>query len=172
MLPDMGQQGIVGDRLRERLRAERERRGWSQAEVAKILLENYPGMYGGTHRTTIAKIEAGERAVHVMELHAFANLFQTTVDDLMGRSQDRNDLVLAMSKLTSVAHRSAGEVKALSEHIKYELEDVKYHAEPKFATISARGIIEQAQTALNALHAARVTLNELADQFPPVGSRK
>ena len=75
----MGKQGRVGDQFRERLRSERVRRDWSQSDVAKMLSDK--GI-DGIYPTTIAKIEAGDRAVRIDELLAIADLFEVSLDGL------------------------------------------------------------------------------------------
>ncbi|OBB73161.1 hypothetical protein A5759_16270 [Mycobacterium sp. 852014-52144_SCH5372336] len=73
-----------------RVRRERERRDWSQAELAKLLQDR--GI-ASVYPTTVAKIEAGERAVRIDEATALADIFEVSVDALLGRSasfeQDR-----------------------------------------------------------------------------------
>jgi transcriptional regulator with XRE-family HTH domain len=66
------------------MRAERERRGWSQADMAKMLSrKGIQSMYP----TTVAKIEAGERAVRIDEANAIADLFEVSLDSLLGAHQ-------------------------------------------------------------------------------------
>lgn len=73
----------VEDRFREHVRRERERREWTQADLAKRLHAN-----GLEHiiASTVAKIEAGTRAVRIDEANVIANVFETSVDALMGRT--------------------------------------------------------------------------------------
>jgi hypothetical protein len=66
-------QGKFGNRLRLRLRDERERHGWSQVALAEMVTRS--GVV--CHTSTIAKIESGFRAVRVEELKIFADLFMT-----------------------------------------------------------------------------------------------
>src|ERR1700742_3389366 len=101
----MGKSGSVGYLLRNRIRDEREHRGWSQAELAQALVTR--GMIG--HTSTIAKIELGLRGVRIDELCAFADLFGMSVDTLLGRG-GTNDLAWAISKLTGNAQKIAVEI--------------------------------------------------------------
>lgn len=79
----MGKQSFVETRFRERVRRERELRDWSQAELAKLLQDR--GI-ASVYPTTVAKIEAGERAVRIDEATALADIFDVSVDALLGRS--------------------------------------------------------------------------------------
>jgi transcriptional regulator with XRE-family HTH domain len=78
----MGTNELVKTELRNALFRLRDSRGWSMAAMADILrgkgITAYP--------TTIAKIEAGDRAVQVDELVAFAEIFGVSVDTLLGHT--------------------------------------------------------------------------------------
>jgi transcriptional regulator with XRE-family HTH domain len=67
--------------FRRQLRAEREHRGWSQAEMVVRLKDHGIDLPA----TAIAKIETGVRGVSVSEASAIADLFGTSVDQLIGR---------------------------------------------------------------------------------------
>lgn len=79
-----GDEGLQ-ERFARRVKYEREIRGLSQADLAKLLSES--GFH--TQPTTIAKIEARERdrprTIRLDEAAAIAEVFDTTVDDLIGR---------------------------------------------------------------------------------------
>ena len=60
--------------LANRLRAARERLGFTQAEVAERL---------GVHRPTISEIEAGRRGISSDEVSQFARIYATTVGALL-----------------------------------------------------------------------------------------
>ena len=100
----------VDDLLRDNLRNERERRKLTQTQVAEMLLTRVRSM----HTSTVAKIEAGTRAVHADELSAYADIFGVSVDALLGRTRDGTDLAWAVAKLTSSAQKTASEVHALT----------------------------------------------------------
>ena len=78
----MSMQKWADDRFGKRVKAERERRGWSQAEMAKILSDK--GLRP-MHPTTVAKIEAGDRSVRINEAVGMADLFEVSMDSLLGR---------------------------------------------------------------------------------------
>lgn len=75
----MGRDNRVQTHFREQLRAERERLGWSQAEMAKALSANgFP-----LHASAIAKIEAGDRAVRIDEAVAIADALDVELEDML-----------------------------------------------------------------------------------------
>lgn len=61
--------------LAENLRAARAAAGLSQQQVAGVV---------GIQRTSLSDIENGSRAVSALELKAFAELFETSTDALLG----------------------------------------------------------------------------------------
>lgn len=156
----MGNTLRVGIRLRERLKAERERRGWTQLDVAQGLQKW--GVY--IYDTTIAKIEAGDRSVQTDELDAFANMFNISVDALLGRNAANTDLVWATSKLTSNAQKVVNEVNNLYTRIDGDLQDVKYYS--AHSPENVRKVCDAAQDALNGLQKAATQLTTLAGLFP------
>lgn len=77
----MGNADPFAKRFRERLRSEREARKWSQADVARMLADRNVSTYA----TTVAKIEAGDRAVRLDEAVAIADIFGMSMDAFLGR---------------------------------------------------------------------------------------
>ena len=69
---------VTDEQFAARLREERERKGWSQADVARRM----GGPEQGWHPQTVQKIESGHRKVSVGEAKALAGVFETTVDRL------------------------------------------------------------------------------------------
>jgi transcriptional regulator with XRE-family HTH domain len=118
----MGSQGRVGDQFRKRLQAERNRRDWSQEHMAKMLLNK--GIRG-IYPTTIAKIEAGDRAVKIDELTTMAELFGVSVDALLGRkSNEGRDLDYLLDALTDAAFTSRTELRRVSKTLQDRLDDI------------------------------------------------
>jgi transcriptional regulator with XRE-family HTH domain len=106
----MGRQPSVEDYFRKRLRAERERRKWSQAHMAKLM--STKGIE--VHPTTIAKIEAGDRSARIDEVAAIADLFEVSLDTLLGRSTTpKNDRMYAFRALLDAAHQAKVEVSTI-----------------------------------------------------------
>ncbi len=104
----MGKRKWTDDHFSNRLKTEREQRGWSQAEMAKMLRDN--GIEP-MHWTTVAKIEKGTRSVRIDEAAGIADLFGTSVDVMLGRgAKQRVDLIHTLSAVVDTAYRSATQV--------------------------------------------------------------
>jgi transcriptional regulator with XRE-family HTH domain len=71
----------VTARFRDTIRAERERRGMTQSQLAAVMTEHgVPARW-----STIAKIEAGDRGVPIGEAAAIADAFGVSLSRLVGR---------------------------------------------------------------------------------------
>jgi hypothetical protein len=122
-----------------------------------MLSEKVPGVYP----TTIAKIEAGDRAVRVGELDGIATLFGASVDLLLGRYSDRDELTLVAQRLQGLAHENAGHMGDFRETLTSVLDDVRYYADLE-ASGTADALIQAADTALAAINGAQQALSALA----------
>lgn len=67
----------------------REKKGWSQGELARYLGDTGTE---GFHQTTISRIEKGERPVRLGEARAIARVFGSTVEQ-MTMSAENSDVV-------------------------------------------------------------------------------
>lgn len=76
--------------------------------------------------TTVAKIEAGERAARIDEIVAVADIFGVTVDALVGRSprRQRRDKSLVFSALVGFMQQVAGQTEALEAALRDRLADL------------------------------------------------
>jgi len=99
----MAIQTAVEARFRKRVKKQRDRRGWSQADVAKMLGDK--GIKG-IYPTTVAKIESGERAVRIDEATALADLFETRLDVETSLTQLLERRFLARQLLLQLGNRS------------------------------------------------------------------
>lgn len=110
--PNMGKQSSVETRFRERVKRERERRGWSQSDLAKRL--SVKGIHS-IYATTVAKIESGDRAVRIDEAAALADLFDVSTDALMGRAAmaERDRLYAVKDAAQQAAYTVGGVVNTL-----------------------------------------------------------
>jgi transcriptional regulator with XRE-family HTH domain len=113
----MGRQSGVETSFRERMKRERQARDWSQADLAELLqgrgLEHI-------YSTTVAKIESGERAVRIDEATAIADLFEVSVDSLLGRNVERgSDLAYTLRFVLDVARRSAQQTAAIADALEF-----------------------------------------------------
>lgn len=84
--------------IAERLREARKLAGLSQGNVAKML---------GLHRPSVSEIEAGNRRVSAQELARLAEIYDVSVDWLLGETPDALDaqdprLELAARELTKL----------------------------------------------------------------------
>jgi transcriptional regulator with XRE-family HTH domain len=163
----MSKQGWIGDLLRHRIRSERERHDWSQAQVAQALSEHKIE----AQASTVSKMESGERGVRADELIAFAEIFGLSVDVLVGRGTNGLDVVWAASRLTSTAHRMVGELLILQKRIADETQDLIGYADRDCKRESVADLVERANRAHGALHRARESLTAVARQFPLIGVR-
>ena len=98
----MGLRELTDSQFGKRVREERERRGWSQEELAKRLTDKGILVYS----STIAKIESEKRprAARLGEAVGIADLFELSVDALLGRQgPDDSTLTFALAVLCSYA---------------------------------------------------------------------
>lgn len=119
----MGIQKWTDKRFGERVKDEREHRGWSQANMAKMLSDN--GIHP-MHPTTVAKIEAGDRSVRINEAVGIADLFEVSVDSLAGRKPgaQRGELTYLLRVFRDTADRSSQQVWAILETIREQLKEL------------------------------------------------
>lgn len=113
---NMGRAERARDYFRKRLKAERAAKGWSQADLAKMLSDK--GI--PVHSTTIAKIEAGDREVRIDEAAAMADLFGTSVDALLGRISPGldSDIAHSVNVLQETAQRAARDLASVIEDVR------------------------------------------------------
>jgi transcriptional regulator with XRE-family HTH domain len=119
----MGRRQQTEDYFGKRVKAEREHRDWSQAQMAKLLSDNGIPMM---HPTTIAKIEAGDRAVRIDEAAGIADLFGVSLDSLLGRRAGLEDdeLTYRLRALRDVAAKHLLEVGVIANAVSDRLTDV------------------------------------------------
>lgn len=162
----MGSQNRIGNLFRVQLKLERTRRGWSQLQLANAVASRHKmAMYS----TTIAKLEAGDRGVTVDELFAFAEIFGTSVDALIGHRPGGTDVMWAASKLSSNAHRFVGEVISLQERLSGDVGDLAYYADRDQHREAVQPLIDAGNRSYAALFAASDALSRLAGEFPMPG---
>jgi transcriptional regulator with XRE-family HTH domain len=139
----MASQGVIYDQFRQRLRDERERRGWSQQKVADLLAAH------------------GSRGIRLDMLWAFADIYGVSVDALLGRSGRSGDLAWAVSKLASNAQKAATEVDMVAHRLRTEYDEVR-----AMCRNDELPLLEVGGSALMQLSLASSALSHLADQFP------
>jgi transcriptional regulator with XRE-family HTH domain len=117
----MGRNQDAEYRFRKRLRDERERRKWSQAHVAKLLCDR--GIQ--VHPTTVAKIEAGERAARIDEIAAVADIFEVSLDMLLGRSvAPKNDDLYVLRALVDATAQASWQVSTIETTLRDRIAQV------------------------------------------------
>ena len=121
--PIVGRETFMEARFRERVRQQRQQRKMSQADLANRLGDK--GIKG-IYPTTIAKIESGERAVRIDEAAALADLFEMSLDSLLGRNPgaEITELDFQLRTLRDTARQSYQQVYASLEVLRELLEDL------------------------------------------------
>jgi transcriptional regulator with XRE-family HTH domain len=118
----MGRQSAAETSFRERMKRERQTRDWSQADLAELLQGR--GL-GHIYPTTVAKIESGERAVRIDEATAIADLFEVSVDALLGRNVERgSNLAYILRSVLNIARQSALQTAAIADALGDSLVDL------------------------------------------------
>jgi transcriptional regulator with XRE-family HTH domain len=100
--------GYDDEAVRERLRAERESRGLTQAELAEQLIKHG---FDKAHWNTVAKIEAGTRRLQLSEAAALADAFAMSLDSLIDRHPP------AAGNLSYAAEKLEATVRAVSRDL-------------------------------------------------------
>lgn len=164
----MGKQSFVETQFRERVRRERERRDWSQAELAKLLQEK--GI-GSVYPTTVAKIEAGERAVRIDEATALADIFDVSVDALLGRSANfERDRLYAVQDAALQASAGVSAIATTLMNVFPELDGLEFDNRKAVTAAAHRALaaLSQASDALMVV-TGQPTIDEIADAItqPP-----
>jgi transcriptional regulator with XRE-family HTH domain len=117
----MGKRKWIEDHFSKHLRTERDSRGWSQTEMAEMLSDKGIPM----HWTTIAKIEKNDRSVRIDEAAGIADLFDTSVDALLGRKvRPGNDLAYILRAVLNTARQSAEQTAAIADALGVGLVDL------------------------------------------------
>jgi transcriptional regulator with XRE-family HTH domain len=119
--------------FRKRLKDERDRRGWSQEELAKRLGERGVAV----HASTIAKIETNARAVRLDEAAAIADLFGLSLDTLLGRKAVEDDQDHAINVLAEEAQRLVSDLSQIRDRLDRAYRDL----EAQFDSTSIEGLL-------------------------------
>jgi transcriptional regulator with XRE-family HTH domain len=84
--------GLSEENAAERVRLERERRGWSTGELAKRMTEaGYP-----INQSSVWRIESGEprRRINLNEAIGFAKVFDLSLEDFLGPSTSPEEKIM------------------------------------------------------------------------------
>lgn len=162
----MGSQTPIEIRFRDNVRHERKRRGWSCAEVANDLRDRgFPHIVA----STVSKIESGDRAVRIDEAAGFADLFGVSTETLLGRPSGGADLMWAISKLSSNAHKMINEVSSLQQRLRADAQDVADYANRSDRTSEIASTLAAVGMSHAALENAKQAIVRLAGEFPLPG---
>jgi transcriptional regulator with XRE-family HTH domain len=137
--------------FRKQLRRERERRGWSQAHLTKLLSDN--GL--ATYPNLVAKIEGGDRPARVDEVAAVADLFDVSMDVLLGRSvTPKDDLIYVLRGLSHTAQQASWQIESLETTLRDGAAEVIALAPGKSMANTFASGCERAADALAQAHEA------------------
>lgn len=116
------------ERFARRVKFEREARNLSQSDLAKLLSKR--GFRA--HSTTIAKIESRDgarpRTIRLDEAAAIAEIFGTTIDDLLGNPR-KFDRQAAVDRVPKVALRTLRSIESAVEQLDQAIDAL--HVDPE-----------------------------------------
>ena len=136
----------IDDRFGNRLKAERERRGWTQPELAQMLSNK--GIEP-MHATTIAKIEAVRRSVRINEAVGIADLFGVSLDSLLGlKWRPKGDEIdYALRVLHDAARQSAYHARLAADGLNKQLRELDIVPSDLDADDELRPLLGEAEAA-------------------------
>ena len=153
------------DHFAEQIRLARERKQWTQRELAeRMSSKNGPPV----HWTTVAKMEKGERSVRIDEAAVLADLFDTSVDVLLGRKAHRGDETdYLIAAAVDTARRSSMELAAIQTALNDAFADIE-DVEGLEALHTAAARVEDALR-LAGEGLARIAYFRMTGKVPPTG---
>lgn len=131
---------------------------WSQAELAKLLRRK--GLES-VYATTIAKIESGDRAVRINEAEALADLFELSIDALLGRTAPKTDVRYAARALHDAVEQTAWQLEVIEAGVRDRLADLEAFPGPKGFAL---GFPDAAAAACDQLADVRTAFRDSLDQ--------
>lgn len=168
----MGRESLSQIHFRKKTRHEREQRGWSQAELAKMLTaKGIDNMYP----TTVAKIESGDREVKLDEATAIADLLEMSLDALVARhsrKRQEDETTYYLRELRDNARRYSGQVSQLSCSVDGDVSNVSIDGVPEDITEDWKEISDRADRAVYDLQTVAYDLNEIANDATEILSRR
>jgi transcriptional regulator with XRE-family HTH domain len=137
-------------------------RDWTQPQMAKMLNSKGIAPMGAS---TIAKIEAGTRSVRINEAVAIADLFEISLDSLLGRKQlgKLNQLAQDLLMLRSVADRYVVDLRVMATEIIRRVPDAGLIEVPQDSIEQVREINSDSDLLWQDLDAAVEHLNNIRD---------
>ena len=164
--------GLADERFAVRIREERERRHWSQAEVAKQMTERgWP-----YHPQTVQRNEAGHRKVTVGEGKALAEIFGTTVDRLTwpGKEASAAGLLTMFTVRAEEAWQQVASWASTLQHAQRQLRSTLASVERDgyFGSDEIRRYAEEARYALGLTAESAVTEAGRSEEEEPDGEQE
>lgn len=138
----------TGLQFGKNLKLERERRGWTQEQLAQKLRD--AGLQ--SHWATVSKIENGERSVRVDEAAAIADLFDNmSIDALVGRTANPGaDDTYTIQKAAQLVQRSHWQNRELADELRGHADNLTgRHPELAKQIIAVAKALEKASEAAN-----------------------
>jgi len=171
----MGRREQTANHFGKRVRDEREHRGWSQSQMAKLLSDNKIPMI---HASTIAKIEAGSRPTRIDEAIGIADLFGISLDALLGREGMEDEAAHSMTLLADEAAQLIPEVVQIRERLTsaYRPLQAQFGIAELEGRVSAggrynfEGVPAEEQRALRMWHQREKALVHAADLLDSLGT--
>jgi len=137
----------------KQVRAERISRGWSQSQLANLLKDKG---FSAAHPSTVAKIEAADRAVTLDELAAYSAVFNVSLHKLLGsRARPRGDALYTLRRLSQAVQMGRWQATSVESELRDALEEL---AGTEFA-----GVATEVERAADALAAAAEALAAIGD---------
>jgi len=172
--------GSVEERFARRVKFEREARGLSQADLAKLVSKK--GIRA--QATTIAKIEARDRdrprTIRLDEAAAIADVFETTVDDLLGNTR-KFDRQAAVRRIPTIASQALQSIVAAISQVDLALDALNVSPDElgKWANLHDEELIDDLLLSLPDIRALLMlskrkslaeSLNSLSEAIGEIGS--
>ncbi len=157
--PNMGFRELTDSRFGRRVREQRERREWSQEELAKRLTDMGIQVYP----STIAKIESEKkpRAARLGEAVGIADLFDLSLDELLGREwPDDSTLNFGLGVLRDCAGDAERAIDQ-AQGFAADIEDIAKSLKESFRGPDIDGLLQAAQDMADHLLAARSNASTL-----------
>ncbi|MDP4086004.1 MAG: helix-turn-helix transcriptional regulator [Bacillota bacterium] len=96
-----------------RIKALREKKSWSQLFVAeKLKIDN----------SVLSKIESGKRGIEVPLLDKFADLFEVSTDEILGRTKAKESGNLFFFDMEGLDDEEIEDIKRHIEYVKWKAE--------------------------------------------------
>lgn len=144
--------------LSARIRALREEKGWTQSEL---------GLYSGVTQAHISRLEAGKTSgVSGIVLAKLADVFDTTIDYLMGRINDPSPYPSSDSANLLDSHLQ----HVLKDYLKEQIELLRKYSSRIGMRLTGEEIINEQRRMLRPIYPTlEEEIAELVEEYPDLG---